>query len=227
MKICRIFPFFLGCSLFLFACTHVDPDHPNIHNIPPDEQSSCRDGQVWGLIDPCGEAPCEDGGCPQVCVPIFGCIDVIDVGEECSPGSGQCGTDAKCKIALDSCLPTVCPPNQSCNNPCIPSYTCQANPTGDNCDTVECGLDEKCEVVEVYPDCGPECHTSVPIEKAQCLAIDRVECQRNGDECSEGEACSEDYRRPTCQSCDDMSSGRCLCAYPEYPYTCQPLSMMD
>lgn len=40
----------------------------------------------------------------------------------------------------------------------------------DACDEIDCPAGTHCEIEEIYQDCGPDCHSSVPVERAMCVS---------------------------------------------------------
>ena len=80
----------------------------------------CETGGVCAVIDPCGgPVPCFDGDCPDVCEPLWGCVEPTPEGEACTYDQGLCEAGTRCRPVNDECELVDCNPNTgSCAQSC-------------------------------------------------------------------------------------------------------------
>ena len=165
------------------------------------ENPTCGEGQTCALVDPCG-SPCPDGAaedglaCPQVCVEVYACVEVLVIEDVCEPEMDRCGDGLICTLDDGRCGPTNCY-DEGCAE-CPPVHTCQPHTIPTTCEALDCGPGFIC-VDGVSEGCG----YADPVEQAACEAgqdqfayCEEISEHIIGDSCEEtecvyGYACEE------------------------------------
>ena len=160
----------------------------------------CETGGVCAVIDPCGgPVPCFDGGCPDVCEPLWGCVEPTPEGEACTYDQGLCEAGTRCRPVNDECELVDCDPNTgSCAQSCETlELACQPILEAASCDELVCRRGEVCKE-ELNTDCAPDQPCDETRTRAYC-AIDEVpneqSCLSGRITCGYGEVCAPDGYR--------------------------------